>query len=60
LTALVIGYEDPAQLDKLRAELMEQYDPQSALECELEERSGLPWRLRRVRAFEAQSLTLVS
>ena len=51
---LVIGDEDPAQFDKLRAELMEEYDPQSALECELVERlSSLLWRLRRIPAFEA-------
>ena len=51
---LVIGDEDPAQFDKLRLELMEEYDPQSALECELVERlSSLLWRLRRIPAFEA-------
>jgi hypothetical protein len=51
---LVIGDEDPAQFDKLRADLMEEYDPQSALECELVERlSSLLWRLRRIPAFEA-------
>ena len=51
---LVIGDEDPAQFDKLRAEVMEQYDPQSALERELVERlSSLLWRLRRIPAFEA-------
>ena len=51
---LVIGDEDPAQFDKLRAELMEEHDPQSALECELVERlSSLLWRLRRIPAFEA-------
>ena len=51
---LVIGDEDPAQFDKLRVELMEGYDPQSALECELVERlSSLLWRLRRIPAFEA-------
>ena len=53
-TTLVIGDEDPAHFDRLRAELMEQYDPQSALECELVERlSSLLWRLRRVPVFEA-------
>jgi hypothetical protein len=51
---VVIGGEDLAQFDELRAELMEQYDPESALECELIERmTGLLWRLRRVPAFEA-------
>ena len=53
-TTLVIGDEDPAQFEKLRAELMEEYDPQSALEYELVERlSSLLWRLRRIPAFEA-------
>ena len=53
-TTLVIGNEDPAHFDRLRAELMEQYDPQSPLECELVERlSSLLWRLRRVPIFEA-------
>ena len=33
---------------------MEEYDPQSAVECELVERlSSLLWRLRRIPAFEA-------
>jgi hypothetical protein len=51
---LVIGDENPAQFDKLRAELMAEYDPQSALEGELVERlSSLFWRLRRIPAFEA-------
>jgi len=51
---LVIGDEDPVQFDQLRAELMEQYDPQLALEGELVERlAGLLWRLRRLPAFEA-------
>jgi hypothetical protein len=51
---LVIDDEDPAQFDKLRVELMEEYDPQSALECELVERlSSLVWRLRPIPAFEA-------
>ena len=51
---LVIGDEDPAEFDELRSELMEQYDPQSALEVELVERiAGLLWRLRRIPVFEA-------
>jgi hypothetical protein len=51
---LVIGDEDPAQFDKLRGELMQEYDPQSTLERELVERlSSLLWRLRRIPAFEA-------
>jgi hypothetical protein len=53
-TTLVIGDEDPAHFERLRAELIAQYQPQSALECELVERlSSLLWRLRRVPAFEA-------
>ena len=53
-TTLVIGNEDPAHFDRLRAELMQQYDPQSPLECELVERlSSLLWRMRRVPVFEA-------
>jgi hypothetical protein len=55
---LVIGDEDPAQFHKLRAELMEEYDPQSALECELVERlSSLLWRLRRNREDKVMALT---
>ena len=51
---LVNSDEDPAQFDKLRAELLEEYDPQSALKCELVERlSSLLWRLRGIPAFEA-------
>src|SRR4051794_25730968 len=51
---LVIGEEDPAQFNKLRADLMEEYAPQSASESELVERLvSLLWRLRRVPAFEA-------
>jgi hypothetical protein len=54
---IVIGGEDPAQFEELRAELMEQHDPQSVLECELVERlSGILWRLRRVPFFEAAIL----
>lgn len=53
-STLVIGDEDPAQFEQLRSELIEQHDPQSALEFELVERlSGLLWRLRRVPVFEA-------
>jgi hypothetical protein len=51
---LVIGGEDADQFEELRGELMQQHDPQTALECELVERlSGLLWRLRRVPFFEA-------
>jgi hypothetical protein len=38
----------------LRAELLEEHEPQSVLECELVERlAGILWRLRRVPFFEA-------
>ena len=51
---LVIGDENPADFDELRSGLMEQYDPQSAMEVELVERiAGLLWRLRRIPVFEA-------
>ena len=53
-STLVIAGEDPSEFEKLRAELMEEHGPQTALECELVERlSGLLWRLRRVPYFEA-------
>ena len=51
---LIIVGEDADDFDELRAELMDEYDPQSALECELVERlAGILWRLRRVPFFEA-------
>jgi hypothetical protein len=51
---LVIGDEDPADFEELRAELMQQYDPRGSTECELVEYlAGLYWRLRRVPFFEA-------
>jgi hypothetical protein len=51
---LVIGDEDPAEFEQLRAALMEQYDPQRPADCELVEYlAGLYWRLRRVPLFEA-------
>jgi hypothetical protein len=54
---LVIAYEDANQFEELRADLMDEYDPQSALECELVERlAGILWRLRRVPFFEAAIL----
>ena len=56
-TTLVIGDEDPTQFELLRAEFLQEYTPQSAMECELVERLvGLAWRLRRVPAFEAALL----
>ena len=51
---LVIGGENADQFEELRGELLQQHDPQTALECELVERlAGLLWRLRRVPFFEA-------
>jgi len=51
---LIIVGENADDFDQLRAELMDEYDPQSALECELVERlAGILWRLRRVPFFEA-------
>ena len=44
-------------LTEPRSDLMDAYDPQSALECELVERlAGILWRLRRVPFFEAAIL----
>jgi hypothetical protein len=52
-TLIIIG-ERPDDFEALRAELIEEYDPQSHLEIELVERlSGILWRLRRVPLFEA-------
>jgi hypothetical protein len=54
---LIIVAENAADFDQLRAELMDEHDPQSALECELVERlAGILWRLRRVPFFEAAIL----
>ena len=54
---IVIGGEDPHDFEQLRSELLEQYDPQSALEAELVERlAGISWRLRRAHFFEAAIL----
>ena len=45
------------RLEELRAELLEQYAPQSAMEAELVERLAVTlWRLRRVPFFEAAIL----
>ena len=50
---IIVG-EHANDFEQLRAELMEEHDPQSALECELVERlAGILWRLRRVPFFEA-------
>jgi hypothetical protein len=54
---LIIVGERPDDFDELRSDLMDEYDPQSALECELVERlAGILWRLRRVPFFEAAIL----
>ena len=51
---LIIVGEHANDFEQLRGELMEEHDPQSALECELVERlAGILWRLRRVPFFEA-------
>jgi hypothetical protein len=51
---LIIVGENADDFDQLRAELLEEHEPQSALECELVERLvGILWRLRRVPLFEA-------
>jgi hypothetical protein len=55
-TLIIVG-EDADDFDQLRAELMDEHEPQSALECELVERlAGILWRLRRVPFFEATIL----
>jgi hypothetical protein len=54
---VIIAGECEDDFEGLRADLMEEHDPQSALECELVERmSGILWRLRRVPPFEASIL----
>ncbi len=54
---LIILGEDADDFDQLRAELMDEHDPQSVLETELVERlAGILWRLRRVPSFEAAIL----
>jgi hypothetical protein len=51
---LIIAGENADDFDELRAELLEEHNPQSSLECELVERLvGILWRLRRVPLFEA-------
>jgi hypothetical protein len=55
-TLIIVG-ECADDFDQLRAELMDEHDPQSALEAELVERlAGILWRLRRVPFFEAAIL----
>ena len=55
-TLVTVGeYAD--DFEELRAELLEQYAPQSAMEAELVERLAVTlWRLRRVPFFEAAIL----
>jgi hypothetical protein len=51
---LIIAGENADDFDELRAELLDEHNPQLALECELVERlAGILWRLRRVPLFEA-------
>jgi hypothetical protein len=54
---LIIVGENAEDFDQLRAELLEQHAPESALEIELVDRlAGILWRLRRVPSFEAAIL----
>ena len=56
-TLIIVG-ECADDFDQLRAELMAEHDPQSALEAELVERlAGILWRLRRAPFFEAAILS---
>jgi hypothetical protein len=55
-TLITVG-ECADDFDQLRAELIDEHEPQSSLECELVERlAGIRWRLRRVPFFEAAIL----
>jgi hypothetical protein len=54
---IVLRDEEADDFSELREALMEQYDPQSAMECELVERmAGILWRLRRLPTYEAAAL----
>jgi len=54
---VVFGTEDPSEFEQLRAELIEEYEPQTVTEFELVDRlGGLFWRLRRVPRMEAETL----
>jgi hypothetical protein len=56
-TLIIVG-ECADDFDRLRAELMDQHDPESALECEQVERLAvICWRLRRMPTFEAAIIT---
>jgi hypothetical protein len=51
---VVIGDEDPADFDRLRQGLEEEFEPRSLIQRELVERlAGTMWRLRRIPRFEA-------
>lgn len=51
---LVVGAEDPADLDRLRAKFEQEFCPQTELEFLLVERAAIQmWRSRRVPALEA-------
>ena len=51
---IVVGDENGDDFSEFREALLEQYDPQTPMECELVERlAGILWRLRRVPVFEA-------
>ena len=51
---LVVGDEDPADFDRLRADFEAEFYPQTEMEFLLVERAAtLLWRSRRVPAFEA-------
>ena len=51
---VVIANEDPKEFDELRADLENDFRPQTRMERELVDRlAGIIWRLRRVPQFEA-------
>ena len=53
---MIVG-EKADDFDRLRANLLDEYQPQSALECEMVERlTIILWRLRRVPSFEVAIL----
>jgi hypothetical protein len=54
-TLIIVG-ECADDFEQLRAELMDEHDPQSASECELVSLVGNLWRPRRVPFFEAAIL----
>ena len=51
---VVIANEDPKEFDELRADLENDFRPETRMERELVDRlAGIIWRLRRVPHFEA-------